>query len=174
MQPFRCTACGAGAEPDARGGIICAGCGAVLASPFSLCPRCGRVNAAGAALCVHCETELTAACPGCGRMNWSGAERCTECGREMDLLAHAFRPVSASFEVRRREMLQRASSLREEAERESQARLEMLHAADRRRMQRAAEREERARRRERRIVIGAGAAAVVLTGIAIAAVILAH
>jgi hypothetical protein len=154
-----CSSCGAYVEPDSRGGLICAGCGAVLASPFTLCPRCGHANASGADSCAQCGTDLKAACPGCGRTNWSGAERCSECGRELDPLAHAFRPVSASFEVRRREMLQRASSLREEGERESQARLEVLREADRRRLRRAAERAERARRKEQRIILGAGIAA---------------
>jgi hypothetical protein len=74
----------------------------------------------------------------------------------LDPLAHAFRPVSASLQIRQQELIQKVSSLREKEERESLARLEMLREADRRRMQREAERAAQAEERRRRIVIGLG------------------
>ncbi len=147
-----CPDCQTASPPDNRGGVRCAGCGGVLAGPFTLCPRCGRVNEPGAA-CAQCGEDLTASCPGCRLVNWSGAERCAGCGRELDPLAHAFRPVGASFDLRRQEMVRSVSALKENEERESQARLETLHEADRRRRQRAAETAERARLKERRITI---------------------
>jgi hypothetical protein len=130
------------------------------------------LNAGGAAACENCGTDLRVICPGCGQINGIGAERCMECDRELDPLAHAFRPMSASFEMRRQEMLRRAPALRREAERESQARLDILREADRRRMQRAAEAVDSAKRRERRIVLAAGIAAAVFAAIAILALVL--
>jgi hypothetical protein len=156
METFACPVCSAAVQPDSLGGLRCSGCGAVLAAPQTLCPRCGRVNETGASVCAQCGEELTAACRGCGRVNWSGAEHCAECGRELDPLAHAFRPVNASFEARRQTMVQNVSSFREKEERESQARLETLRAADRRRAQRSAELAERARKRDQRIITGIG------------------
>jgi hypothetical protein len=148
-----CPDCRTASPPDSSGGVVCAGCGAVLAGPFTLCPNCGRVNDAGETACSQCGEALTVSCPGCRRINWSGAERCGGCGREMDPLAHAFRPAGASLELRRQDMLQNVASLREKEERDSRARLETLHEADRRRMQRSAEMAERARLRERRMII---------------------
>lgn len=155
-----CPDCQTANSPDLRGEVRCIDCGAPLAGPFTLCPRCGRVNEAGASACLQCGEALTVPCPACRRVNWSGAERCGGCGMELDPLAHAFRPVSASFDRRRQDFLQNVSLLKEKEERESRARLVTLHEADRRRIQRAAESAERARLRERRITI--------LTGIAIA------
>jgi hypothetical protein len=89
----------------------------------------------------------------------------------LDPLAHAFRTVGASFELQRRELVQKASLLREAAERESQARLELLREADRRRMRRAAEQAQIARRREKRIILAAGIAGAVFLLILIVGVI---
>jgi hypothetical protein len=161
MEPEFCPSCKAAAEPDSRGGLRCAGCGAVLAEPFTVCPRCGHGNAAGTSACAQCGADLTVACPGCGQINWSGAERCGGCARELDSLGHAFRTVGQSFELRREELKNRASGLRIREERESQARLEILRKADRRRLQRSMESTERARRKEKRIIAAVGIAAAV-------------
>jgi ribosomal protein S27E len=150
-----CPDCQAAAPPDSQGGVRCAGCGAVLAEPFTFCPQCGRINNAGASVCAQCAEELKVTCPGCGRVNWSGAERCGGCGRELDALAHAFRPISASVEIRRQELIRNVSSFREKEEKESQARLDTLREADRSRAQRSTELAERARLSERRIIVGA-------------------
>jgi hypothetical protein len=123
-----------------------------LAEPLTLCPHCGRVNDIGAAACSLCAEELAVFCPGCHRVNWSGAERCSGCGRELDPLAHAFRPVSASFELRRKDLIQNVSSLKEKGERESRARLETLREVDRRRQLRSVAMAERARIRDQRII----------------------
>jgi hypothetical protein len=171
MQTLNCPSCGTAAEPDTRGGVTCPGCGAVLAEPLSICPNCGWGNQTGSATCAQCETELTCVCPVCRRVNWSGADRCCQCGGELDPLAHAFRTVGASFELQRRELVQKASLLREAAERESQARLELLREADRRRMRRAAEQAQIARRREKRIILAAGIAGAVFLLILIVGVI---
>jgi hypothetical protein len=92
----------------------------------------------------------------------------------MDPLAHAYRPVSASFEIRRQEMLARASVLRETAERESRARLEILREADRRRMRRAAKLAQSARRRERRIIFAAGIIASIFLVVLFVGMVLAY
>jgi uncharacterized membrane protein YcjF (UPF0283 family) len=92
----------------------------------------------------------------------------------LDPLAHAFRTVNASMEVRRQEMLRRASSLREAAERESQARLDLFRETDRMRIRRAAEAAEKARRKERRIILAAGMAAGVFAVIVVLALVLAR
>jgi hypothetical protein len=155
MESHTCPTCNAAVRPDSKGGLCCPGCGTVLAGPFTLCPECGGINTPGVSDCAQCAKELTVPCPGCRMVNWSGAERCGGCGRELDALAHAFRPVSASFELRRQELVQNVSSFREKEERESQARLDTLREADRRRMRRSAELAERARISERRIIIGA-------------------
>ncbi len=87
-------------------------------------------------------------------------------------MAHAFRPVSASFDLHRQDLIQNVSSLKEKEERESQARLETLRQADRRRIQRSAEMAERARLRERRMIVGVGVGiAVFLLFIIIMAII---
>jgi hypothetical protein len=160
MEDLLCPACGDSIRPDSRGGLHCTGCGAVLASPFTLCPRCSRVNDTGAETCTQCGGELQAVCPACGRINWSGTDRCEKCGRELDFLAHAFRTIDTSFRLRQEELRRRASFLREEGEIESRARLDMLREADRRRMERHADAAERARRRQRRIVIGTAAVVI--------------
>jgi hypothetical protein len=169
MESKFCSACGTALLPDARGGLRCAGCGAVIAEPLTLCPRCGHLNETGTAACARCDSELTAACPACGYINWSGTERCVRCGRELDALAHAFRPVGASVEIRRQELLQRVSTLREKEEQESRARLETLREADRRRMQRESKRAADAEIRRRRIVIGAAAAVIIFVVLAVLA-----
>jgi hypothetical protein len=76
----------------------------------------------------------------------------------MDGLGHAFRPLSKSVEMRREELHQRVSGLRETGERESRQRLDLLRDADRRRLQRSAEAMAKARPRERRIIFAVGAA----------------
>jgi len=167
-----CPDCRTAVPPDSNGGVVCAGCGAVLAGPFTLCPRCGRANDGGVSACSQCGEALTVPCPGCRRVNWSGAERCGGCGRELDPLAHAFRPVRASFDRRRQELMENVSLLKEQEERESRARLETLHEADRRRIRRAAEWTARARLRERRITIIAVIATVVFTAFAAIALML--
>ncbi len=166
-----CPDCRTAVPPDPGGGVVCAGCGAVLAKPFTLCPRCGRANDDGVTACSQCGEALTVPCPGCRRINWSGTERCGGCGRELDPLAHAFRPVGASLELRRQDMLQKVSSLRDKEERDSRARLETLHKADRRRMQRSAELAERARLRERRLIIAACIVAAAFLIFTVAAVV---
>lgn len=160
-----CPTCNAGVPPDSRGGLRCPECGAVLAEPFTFCPRCGRINESGASACAQCGEGLTVPCPGCRQVNWSGAERCAGCGGELDSLAHAFRSVSASFDLRRQEMVENVTAFREEEERRSQARLETLREADRRRRQRAEEMAARARLKERRITVLIGIAVVVFAAV---------
>jgi uncharacterized OB-fold protein len=170
MEIFTCPACSAAVQPDSNGGIRCQKCGAVLSPPQTLCPHCGRVNDDGASACSQCGESLTVPCAGCGRVNWSGVELCTECGRELDPLVHAFRPVNASFDARRQNLVQNVSSIREKEERESQARLNILKGADQRRMQRSVELAERARKRDQRIITGVGIALLVfavLVGVAL-------
>ncbi|MGB7539023.1 MAG: zinc ribbon domain-containing protein [Anaerolineales bacterium] len=169
-----CPACNTAVYPDSRGGLRCVGCGAVLAEPFLFCPRCGCINTAGATTCTQCAEELTVPCPVCRQVNWSGAKRCSGCGRELDPLAHAFRPVSASFELRRQDLIENVSVLREKEERGSRARLETLRRADSRRMRRSAVLAERARLSERRIIIGVGIGIAVILIVIITAAVILH
>jgi hypothetical protein len=171
MDPELCSSCGAAAVPDSRGGLRCAGCGAVLAEPLTVCPRCGERNPLGADVCARCDTGLTVECPGCGRINWSGAERCDGCQRELDTLGHAFRPIDASVQMRREDFNRRVPVLREQEELKSRQRMEMLRDADRRRMQREAEREAQSKLRERRIIRGVGIAVVAFFIIVVLAVV---
>jgi hypothetical protein len=165
-----CPDCNTANPPDLRGEVRCAKCGSILAAPHTLCLRCGRVNESSASRCSQCAEALTVPCAGCGWVNWSGAERCAECGRELDPLANAFRPINASFEARRQNLVQNVSSFRDKEERESQARLNILRGADQRRMHRSAELAERARKRDQRIITGMGIALLVfavLVGVAL-------
>lgn len=134
----------------------CGVCRAVIAEPLTLCPRCRFINEKGAAECARCATDLSVKCPGCGRINGSGSDRCGGCGIELDVLGHAFRHFDRSVQARREDLIRRVPGLRENEERESLQRLDMLRETDRRRLEREAERAVQAKLRERRIIIGTG------------------
>jgi hypothetical protein len=158
--------------PDSLGGLRCEACGAAASAPLTVCPRCRHVNAEGSPGCAQCSADLSVPCPGCGRVNWTGTDQCIDCGRELDNLGHAFRPIGQSVRIRREEMIHRVSGLRENENRESEQRLEILRDADRRRAQRELERAAEAKLREQRIIRNAGAAAAAFIIIIILAAVL--
>ncbi len=150
LQSLKCASCGASPLMDNHDGTIaCPYCGATFAHPERVCPRCQTVNELDARQCVSCGQTLRHPCARCGTLNWSQATFCRRCGASLDVLEHIAARRAETTANRIVRLQSSMTSVKEEAEEASQARLAAMWARDNARLEAVAKSKSRQQRQER-------------------------
>ena len=163
LQSLNCAKCGGTPLTDNGDGTIsCPFCGSVFAHPERVCSRCDTVNEMNARYCASCGETLREPCPRCGALNWAQAPHCRGCGAALDVLEKiAARRVETTAQ-RLQRIQAEMPTLKEEAERASQARLDKMWAQERVRLESLAKAKSEQRRQERLILTIAAVALAVM------------
>jgi ribosomal protein L40E len=150
LQSLRCARCGASPLTDNNDGTIaCPYCGSTFAHPERVCPRCQTVNELDARQCVSCGQTLRHPCARCGTLNWSQATFCRRCGASLDVLEHIAARRAETTADRIVRLQSSMTSVKEEAEGASQARLAEMWARDNARLEATAKSKAKQQQQER-------------------------
>ena len=173
LQSLNCPQCGGQSLVDKGDGTVsCPYCGSTFAHPERVCPQCETVNEPDARQCVSCGEKLREPCVRCGTLNWVEASHCAGCGAALDMLEHIAARRAETTAERLRRFHAEMPSVKDEAERGSQERLDKMWARDRARMEALAKAKAEQQRQERLIwMIASAAIALVLITILILALV---
>jgi len=173
LQSLNCPQCGGQSLTDNGDGTVsCPYCGSAFAHPERVCPHCETVNEPDARRCVSCGEKLREPCVRCGTLNWVQAPYCQSCGAALDMLEYIAARRAETTEERLRRFYAEMPSVKEEAERGSQARLDRMWAKDRARIEALAKAKAEQQRQERLIwMIASAAIVMVLIAILVLALI---
>ena len=150
LQSLRCASCGASPLTDnGDGTIACPYCGSTFAHPERVCPRCQTVNESDARQCTACGQTLRQPCARCGTLNWSQATYCHRCGTSLDVLEHIASRRAETTADRIVRLQAGMTTVKEEAERASQARLDEMWGRDNARLEAMAIAKSKQQRQER-------------------------
>jgi ribosomal protein L40E len=150
LQSLKCARCGASPLTDNNDGTIaCPYCGSTFAHPERVCPRCQTVNELDARQCVSCGQTLWHPCARCGTLNWSQATFCRRCGASLDVLEHIAARRAETTADRIVRLQSSMTSVKEEAEGASQARLAEMWARDNARLEATAKSKAKQQQQER-------------------------
>jgi len=150
LQSLRCASCGASPLTDnGDGTIACPYCGSTFAHPERVCPGCQTVNESDARQCTSCGQTLRQPCARCGTLNWSQATYCQRCGASLDVLEHISSRRAETTADRIVRLQAGMTTVKEEAERASQARLAEMWGRDNARLEAMAQAKAKQQRQER-------------------------
>ena len=150
LQSLRCASCGASPLTDnGDGTIACPYCGSTFAHPERVCPRCQTVNEPDARQCTSCGQTLRQPCARCGTLNWSQATYCQRCGAALDVLEHISSRRAETTADRIVRLQAGMTTVKDEAERASQARLAEMWGRDNARLEAIAKAKAKQQRQER-------------------------